>query len=221
MSTEPGNLLARLGHLRDALSPDATYTGLGRARILQDAVDEIERLRTDVYRLEEDCAAHLDVEANLRSEIDRLRDDLRLAEDRCETWKAQAARDQQECRVLKAQIQGAHCTAVNRADPVEARSYPVPQLVMFLRELVKRADTEGFVTPGKWRAEELSQSADRMQEMYESYLAECPHELEAERLRAIEARLKRVVALERYSLQHVPQPNALLSWIMSGGENQQ
>ena len=35
--------------------------------------DEIERLRKDVYRFEEDCAAHLDVEANLRSEIERLK----------------------------------------------------------------------------------------------------------------------------------------------------
>lgn len=50
-TTEPGNLLVRLGYLRDALSPDATYTGLGRARILQDAIDEIERLRNALEKI--------------------------------------------------------------------------------------------------------------------------------------------------------------------------
>jgi hypothetical protein len=106
------------------------------------------------------------------AELDRLTRELVMAEERCETWKQQCARDQEENRVLKARLDGAHVT--KPGVPVDnGTHYSERQLVEFLREAASHAQSG---TWGMWRAKEFNAAADALERMYESYLAVCPHE---------------------------------------------
>jgi hypothetical protein len=111
----------------------------------------------------------------LRAEVERLKG----AEERCETWKAQAGRDQIEVRVLKARLAGAHVTNPGQDD---GDNFSAPTLIEFLREAARNAKDGKW---GMWRAKEFDQAADRLRELYESYLAVCPHEAEVQEVREV------------------------------------
>lgn len=119
-----------------------------------------------------ECPDMPDLAERAAAEIERLQG----ADDRCELWKSQCAKDQTENRILKARLNGAHVTRPGQVS-IDGSEYSEYQLIEFLREAARSA-REG--TWGMWRAKEFDAAADVIERMYESYLAVCPHERSAE-----------------------------------------
>jgi regulator of replication initiation timing len=159
------------------------FLGLRRGKNYADLHDVAVELADEVARLKAEAERLGEQVQDKDAEIERLKG----AEERCETWKAQAGRDQIENRVLKARLAGAHVTNPGQDD---ADNFPAPTLIEFLREAARNAK-EG--TWGMWRAKEFDQAADRLRELYESYLYVCPHEAEVEQLREVLKQIRQMV----------------------------
>jgi hypothetical protein len=98
----------------------------------------------------------------------------------------QAGRDQIEVRVLKARLAGAHVTNPGQDD---GDNFSAPTLIEFLREAARNAKDGKW---GMWRAKEFDQAADRLRELYESYLAVCPHEAEVQEVREVLKQIREI-----------------------------